>query len=83
MNKVLYKMINDGLKDTSLNALSVDDFSEAIYLRYKEHLTAQGVFVPQRLAKEVRVEILDEIVKVYRMKTYGCFNLKAHKDKKN
>lgn len=76
-------MINDGLKDTSLKTLSLEDFSEAIYLRYKEYLNTQGVFVPQLLAKEVRIELLDEIIKVYRMKTYGCFNLRAHKDKKN
>ncbi len=83
MKNTLYDFIYEGIKSSDLREMSPEDFCETIYLRYKEHLRQIGIFTPQKLYRDVRMEIYDEILKVYRMKTYGCFNLKPYSDKKN
>jgi hypothetical protein len=81
MKNELYEFIYEGFKDATLEHLSPEAFCEAIFLRYKEHLQVKGLFTPQLLSRDVRMEIIDEILKVYRMKTYGCFSLKSYKEK--
>ncbi|MCB0348697.1 MAG: hypothetical protein KDD37_07670 [Bdellovibrionales bacterium] len=83
MKNKLYDFIYEGIKNKDLRDLNAEDFCEAVYLRYKEYLKTSGLFTPQKLYRDVRMEITDEILKVYRMKTYGCFNLKSYTDKKN
>lgn len=80
MDIKLYELVQTGLKDASLKEERAEDFAELIFAQYNKLLAKNGFYFPRLVFEDTKNEIKDEILRIYRIKTYGCFNIKSYQE---
>jgi len=80
MGYELYEVIYNGLNDKSLKDYSLYQFSEEMFHRFYMISRKKNVHIPYELYNDVKREIMDEVQKIYRIKTYGFFNVLKYEE---
>ena len=79
MGHELHEVIYKGLTDKELQECSLYDFSKEVFHRFHMLIKSKGYYIPYSVYRDAKNEIMDEIQKIYRIKTYG-FNVKNYKE---
>tara|TARA_B100001248_G_scaffold261233_1_gene251731 strand:+ start:5557 stop:5799 length:243 start_codon:yes stop_codon:yes gene_type:complete len=80
MGYELYEVIYHGLQDRSLKDHTIYQLSEEIFHRFYMLCRKKDIHIPYELYQDVKYEIMDEVQKFYRIKTYGFFNIKRYQE---
>jgi hypothetical protein len=79
MRDPLYFIFEKHLMTALVEDETLDEFLASVVIAYMGHLRTNGTVIPPSHAALLETDIREEVLEMYRKKTYGHYNLAAYR----
>ncbi len=79
MKLLIAQIIDEEIQNSLYPAESTSEFIERVHGQLMEEFNHLQSYAPLEISGEIKEEIISAVTEVYRMKTYGHYNIQSYK----